>query len=237
MNLTGKDKRKFVQEKFAAVSERYDLLNSLLSLYVDHYWRWKATRELKEYKKGPFLDLCAGTLPLSVEVARQKKHHVFALDFCHDMLLKGKKNIRNKNEAPFIFPVCADAEELCLSDNIFQGITVAFGVRNLTRLEKGLKEMMRVLAPGGKLVILEFSRPSVPFLSNLYRFYLHKVLPMIGGIISGDSHAYQYLAESIKEFHEPAQLKKMMTRAGFKNVRHKPLTSGIVTLYTGVKAY
>lgn len=231
----GKDKRRFVQEKFAAVADRYDLLNTVLSLYVDHYWRRTTVGELMSCKDGPILDLCAGTLPLSVEIAKRLEGPVLAVDFCFDMLAKGTKSTTFRSLERKIIPVCGDGEQLPFDDGTFQGITIAFGIRNLSSTKKGLDEMRRVLAPGGKLAILEFSRPKVPILAGLYRFYLHKILPLIGGMLSGDRAAYAYLAESIQGFHAPGVLSSMMEDAGFEKVRHRPLTLGIVTLYTGIR--
>lgn len=228
-------KRRFVRDKFAAVAHRYDLLNSVLSLSIDRSWRRITAAEVAALPDGPILDLCAGTLPLAVEIARQRPAgRVFAVDFCPDMLLQGMKGSGYQARRNEIFPVCGDGEELPFPDGIFQGITIAFGIRNLSRTEKGLEEMRRVLVPGGKLAILEFSRPRVPVLGPIYMFYLHKVLPHIGGILSGDKSAYSYLASSIQGFYAPEVLAGMMASAGFTEVRYRPLTLGIVTLYTGL---
>jgi demethylmenaquinone methyltransferase/2-methoxy-6-polyprenyl-1,4-benzoquinol methylase len=232
---TGREKGSFVREKFASVSRRYDLLNTLLSCYIDHYWRWVTTLELQEFKQGPILDLCAGTLPLSDEITRQIRRPVVAADFCYEMLHYGKTRMNNSERAGYIFPICGDGEDLPLADSRFQGITVAFGVRNLSRPEQGLKEMLRVLVPGGKLVILEFSRPRNPVFAPVYRFYLHRVLPALAGLVSGDREAYTYLAKSIQAFSEPEVLAAMMEKVGFRGVRFRPLSMGIVTLYTGRK--
>ncbi len=231
---TGKKKRQFVKNKFASVTKRYDLLNGLLSCYIDHYWRWATTQELDRSRGGPILDLCAGTLPLSLEIVRQTTLEVIAVDFCYEMLHHGTSRIRGK-ETEYISPVCGDGENLPFPDQRFQGITVAFGVRNLSRVEQGLREMLRVLLPGGKLVILEFSRPKNPLISPIYRLYLHKILPFMAGILSGDREAYHYLAESIQGFYEPDVLAKMMEDIGFRQVRYRPMTMGIVTLYIGYR--
>ncbi len=222
-------KKHFVKDKFSSVSPRYDLLNSLLSCYVDHYWRRIAARELAGFSSGPILDLCAGTLPLSLELVRQHGCQVAAVDFCYDMLRFGANRTKGTEGINII---CGDGEELPLPERAFQGITVAFGVRNLGNLERGLKEMFRVLRYGGKLVILEFSRPQNPVFRPIYRFYLHNILPLTAGIISGDKEAYKYLAESIDAFPAPEMVAELMKRAGFTQVRHWPLTMGIVTIYT-----
>jgi demethylmenaquinone methyltransferase/2-methoxy-6-polyprenyl-1,4-benzoquinol methylase len=230
------EKKKFVREKFASISSRYDLINSLLSLQIDRYWRWKTTRLLKEFPDGPVLDLCAGTLPLSLELARQAKmRHVLSVDFCEDMLRSGVKSLPDDHRLPRIFPVCGDGEMIPAPSDMFWGCTVAFGVRNLAHTQKGLIEMYRILKARGKLLILEFSRPKNPIIKTLYNFYLNKVLPKVAGIISGDKEAYEYLASSIAAFYEPEELLAMMRKAGFSFVERKPLTFGIVTIYVGVK--
>ncbi|MCL7489202.1 MAG: bifunctional demethylmenaquinone methyltransferase/2-methoxy-6-polyprenyl-1,4-benzoquinol methylase UbiE [Desulfobulbaceae bacterium] len=230
------EKKKFVRDKFASISSRYDLLNSLLSFQVDRYWRWKTTRQLSRFPEGAVLDLCAGTLPLSLELTRQqKKRRVLAVDFCEDMLRSGVKTLPTDDRRNRIFPVCGDGEEIPAPNNTFWGCTVAFGVRNLSQTQQGLNEMYRVLRPGGKLLVLEFSRPTNPIIKPLYNFYLNKVLPKIAGLVSGDKEAYEYLASSIAAFYEPKELLQMIRAAGFSSAEHKPLTFGIVTLYIGVK--
>jgi demethylmenaquinone methyltransferase/2-methoxy-6-polyprenyl-1,4-benzoquinol methylase len=230
------DKKKFVRDKFSSISSRYDLLNSVLSFQVDKYWRWKTTKQLNQFKDGAVLDLCAGTLPLSLELTRQAKHRqVLAVDFCEDMLRSGVKTLPNDDRQDRIFPVCGDGEEIPAPDNTFWGCTVAFGVRNLSRTQQGLNEMHRVLKPNGKLLILEFSRPTNPIIKPLYNFYLNKVLPKIAGLVSGDKEAYEYLASSIAAFYEPEELLQMIDKAGFTSAERKPMTFGVVTLYIGVK--
>lgn len=236
MMRTPEEKKEFVREKFSSISGKYDLLNSLLSFQIDRYWRWRTTRLLKEFPEGAVLDLCAGTLPLSLVLARHAKlRQVVAIDFCEDMLRAGLVRLVNDKDFSRIMPVCGDGEELPAKDNMFWGITVAFGVRNLSRTEKGLKEMCRVLKPGGKLLILEFSRPRNPIIKPLYNFYLNRVLPRVAGLVSGDKEAYEYLASSIAEFYDPETLMTMMRQSGFAKVFCRPLTFGIVTIYVGIK--
>lgn len=237
---TPEEKKKFVREKFSAISSRYDLLNSVLSMQVDRYWRWRTTRELKEFQEGAVLDLCAGTLPLSLELTRQAANRrVLAIDFCENMLRSGLASMpaaaKNDGRAMRIMAVCGDGEEIPAATDSVWGVTVAFGVRNLSRVQQGLGEMWRVLKPGGKLLILEFSRPRNPFFKPFYTFYLNRILPRVAGLISGDKEAYEYLASSIAGFYEPAELMTMMRRAGFSRVDCHPLTMGIVTLYVGIK--
>ncbi|MCD6390341.1 MAG: ubiquinone/menaquinone biosynthesis methyltransferase, partial [Desulfobulbaceae bacterium] len=182
------------------------------------------------------LDLCAGTLPLSLELTRQAPaRHVVSIDFCEDMLRAGVRVLPDDKRRLRIMPVCGDGEEIPARSGSFWGITVAFGVRNLARTQNGLNEMHRVLKPGGKLLILEFSRPKNCIIKPLYSFYLNKVLPRIAGLISGDKEAYEYLASSIAGFYEPAELMTMMKKSGFAEVYCRPLTFGIVSVYVGVK--
>ncbi len=235
-NDNPEDKKKFVRSKFAAISRRYDLLNSVLSFQVDRYWRWVVSRELRDFPSGSVLDLCAGTLPLALELARQAPERtVMAVDFCEEMLKVGLDDWRRDRRRPRIMPVCGDGEQIPLQDASVWGVTVAFGVRNLARTEQGLREMQRVLKPGGKLLILEFSRPRNRLIKPFYNFYLNRILPRIAGAVSGDQDAYQYLASSIAAFYEPDELAGMMRAAGFDTVTYRPLTFGIVTVYIGVK--
>ncbi len=230
------DKKNFVKSKFAAISSRYDLLNSVLSFQVDRYWRWMVARRLREFPRGPVLDLCAGTLPLSLELTRRAPERtVVAVDFCESMLRAGLNGLTSDRRRERILPVVGDGEQIPLPAESVWGVTVAFGVRNLARTQQGLGEMHRVLKPGGKLLILEFSRPRNPVIKPLYNFYLNRVLPRIAGLVSGDQDAYAYLASSIAAFYEPEELAAMMGRAGFATVTYHPLTFGIVTVYIGEK--
>jgi len=229
-------KKQFVRKKFSSISGRYDLLNSLLSLQIDRYWRWRTTRLLREFSEGWVLDLCAGTLPLSLELTRQARaRKVLAVDFCEDMLRTGAKALPADDRRDRIMPVCGDGEVIPAPSGMFWGCTVAFGVRNLSRTLQGLREMHRILRPSGKVLILEFSRPTNPVIKPLYTFYLNRVLPAVAGLISGDKEAYQYLAASIAAFYEPSELLAMMREAGFSSVTRLPLSFGIVSIYIGIK--
>lgn len=231
------EKKVFVEKKFASITSRYDLLNSLLSLHIDRYWRWLAARELDGFDGAPVLDLCAGTLPSSRAVAGRKPgEYILSLDICREMLFYGKNRPDSEKFYPYIIPACADGEEIPCKENTFSGIIVAFGVRNLSNIDRGLTEMYRVLRPGGKLVILEFSRPENPLVRPLYFFYLMRILPVIGGWVSGDQEAYRYLASSIRLFCTPRELVRKMEAVGYIRTKIRPVTAGIVTIYTGEKA-
>jgi demethylmenaquinone methyltransferase/2-methoxy-6-polyprenyl-1,4-benzoquinol methylase len=227
------EKKDYVRTLFCTVSQRYDLLNSLLSLLLDRCWRWRTVRLLRDCPEGPVLDLCAGTMPLAVELIRQDKERaVLAVDFCEAMLRTGMKNLPRCGR---IFPVCGDSEEIPAPDNTFCGCTVGFGVRNLSRARQGLAEMLRVLRPGGRLLILELSRPKNPLVRPLYHCYLHHLLPRIAGLCSGHREAYEYLARSVAAFYEPEELLAMLRETGFRSVERRQLSLGIVSIYTGIK--
>lgn len=225
------NKKAYVHDKFSSISGKYDLLNSLLSFRMDAYWRWRTVRMLNDAPAGWVLDLCAGTMPLSRALVRGRAgRRVLAVDFCFDMLAAGTAGLPGN-----VVPVCGDGERIPAARDMFHGVTVAFGVRNLGRTMDGLREMHRVLRPGGRLLVLEFSRPTAPVIKQVYNFYLNRVLPRVAGMVSGDREAYEYLAESIAAFYEPAELMGMMEEAGFTGVRRVPLTFGVVSVYVGVK--
>lgn len=226
------EKRQFVQKRFKSITRWYDLLNAILSLGIDHFWRWVAVKGL-ENTKGTVLDLCAGTLPMAKALLKNDnfRGRVLAIDFCWEMLRYGKRRCLN-------YPlslVCGDALSLPLKNASIDAIMVAFGVRNFSNYLAGLKEMYRVLRPKGKVVILEFSRPTHAIFSPIYFGYLNYVLPRIGGLISGDKMAYTYLSKSIQVFYTPRAWLKIMEEAGFGRLRHRYLSLGIVSIYEGYK--
>ncbi len=230
----GAQKKQYVREKFSKVTRRYDLVNVLGSFALDLCWRNKAAKELAR-QPGPILDLCAGTFTLSKEIVRQRPRRVIALDICWEMLAYGRHRLQSHPALTFIQPVVGDGERLPFPGESFYGVAVAFGVRNLSRLEQGLQEIYRVLKPQGKVVILEFSRPSLPLFSSLYRAYLFYFMPFLGGRLTGDREAYEYLARSIELFPSPEETASLMQEVGFKKVSFKPLSLEIVTIYTGIK--
>lgn len=229
------EKAATVRRMFGAIAPRYDLLNHLLSLNIDRRWRRRAVDLLLagESGQGLFLDSCAGTMDLAVELARRKgfSGRVIASDFTLPMLEMG----RGKIEGRAVSPACADALRLPFSDATFDGATVGFGVRNLADLDAGLREFARVLKPGARLVILEFATPTWRPIRALYLFYFLKVLPWIGRLVSRHGSAYSYLPASVLAFPAPDALAERMRMAGFRDIQWKPLTFGIAAIHVGAR--
>ncbi len=224
----GAEKRAYVRQIFSEIAPRYDLLNHVLSLNIDRIWRRKAIAQLGlgRAPTGTYLDLCAGTLDVSVALAAAPgfRGSVISADFAEPMLRAGRAKIG----ASRIAPVTADALELPLASAI-----VAFGIRNVAGLDAGLAEVRRVLAPGARFVILEFSTPRSPLVNAGYQLYFRNVLPAIGGLISGHPTAYRYLPRSVANFPVGEELARRMTSAGFANVRWRPLTLGVAAIHVG----
>lgn len=233
------DKRETrIRSMFGAIAPRYDLLNHLLSLNVDHYWRWRTTRLAPPTGDAPILDLCTGTgdLALAYDRAAGRRLPIIGADFCHEMLVLAEAKVRKKNAAERIRFLEADAQRLPFPDNHFQIATVAFGLRNVTNTDKGIAEMVRVTRSGGKVAILEFSQPRGLIFGSLYRFYFRHILPRIGQAISrSKDNAYRYLPESVLEFPDGEALAERLRGHGLHDVRWHPLSLGIATLYVGVK--
>lgn len=231
----GTDRERQVRRIFSEIAPRYDLLNHLLSLNVDRRWRRTAVDELgwRETPGGLYLDACAGTFDLSLDLARRPsfRGRVVGADFARPMLVEGLDKIA---DAP-IHPLCGDTLRLPFGRGLFHGAIVGFGVRNLGELERGLSELHRVLRPGGRLVILEFTVPPNPLVRALYMLYFDRILPLVGRIVSGHPWAYRYLPESVKEFPGPAGLGVRMETVGFQRVRWRLLTLGIAAIHVGVK--
>ena len=231
-----RDKRAYVQAMFSDIAPRYDLLNHLLSFNIDRRWRRRAIRALgwERAPGGTYLDLCAGTLDVAVELSRESGFagRVIGADFAEPMLRAGRDKAR---QLP-VHPVTADAVSLPLSDASIAGAVVAFGARNLADLDAGLREVARVLARGGRYVILEFSIPRSALVRSGYHLYFHHVLPRIGGLISGNRGAYRYLPESVARFPSASALAERMRLAGFTAVSWEPLTMGIAAIHVGTKA-
>ena len=231
------EKAAHVRRMFSSIAPRYDLLNHVLSLNIDRLWRRRAVNRLgwERAPEGTYLDNCAGTLDLSVELAKRPafRGRVVGSDFTYAMLENGVR--AGKTAGGSIGPACADALALPYPDASFDGATVGFGVRNLADLDAGLREMARVLRPGARLVVLEFTTPGWQPFRGLYFFYFLKVLPLVGRMVSKHSSAYSYLPESVMNFPEPPELARRMEAAGFGSVRWESLSGGIAALHHGVR--
>ena len=228
-------KKKQVADMFDNISHRYDFLNHLLSLGIDIKWRKKAIRLLHPYLPKTILDIATGTGDLAIESLVLDPVKVTGIDISEGMLEVGRRKIRKRGLDNKIELQHGDSENLPFSDNNFDAVIVAFGVRNFENLEKGLSEMYRVLKSGGHAVILEFSKPSVFPLKQLYKCYFKWILPLIGKKISNDNFAYTYLPASVNAFPEGKSFGDILQRIGFKNIVIKPLTFGISTIYIGLK--
>jgi len=217
---------------FAAVASRYDLLNHLLSFNLDRRWRRAAAAEIR-HPVSAVLDLCGGTGDLSLELARSgRADTVVCCDFSHEMLSRATPKFRRNGADGICLALEADGLRLPFRDARFDGVTVAFGVRNLADLDAGLREIRRVLQPGGVMVVLEFSAPTRWPLSAAYRLYLHRVLPRIGQGVSGRGQAYRYLARTIAGFPDPASLAGRIREAGFAACGWQSRSGGIVAIHT-----
>jgi demethylmenaquinone methyltransferase/2-methoxy-6-polyprenyl-1,4-benzoquinol methylase len=228
-------KRAYVQRMFSDIAPRYDLLNRVLSMGIDRYWRrvGLATLGWQRRPDGTYLDLCAGTLDVAAALSARTGFtgRVMGADFAEPMLRAG----RTKVARLAVTPVVADALALPVPDNVLSGAIVAFGIRNVADLDACLREVHRALEPGAKFVILEFSTPRVPIVRALYLWYFNNVLPRIGGMVSGHHTAYTYLPESVKHFPETERLAERMRAAGFADVQWKALTFGIAAVHVGTK--
>ena len=230
----GAEKHAYVQQIFSEIAPRYDLLNHLLSMNVDKGWRRKALEALawRSAPGGRYLDLCAGTLDVGAQLVSQNGFcgHVFAADFAEPMLRMGA----GKAPRSVLSPVAADALQLPVGDAAFDGAIVAFGIRNVVALDRGLREVRRSLKPGARFVILEFSTPRHRVVRAGYQFYFHTVLPAIGRAVSGHKTAYTYLPQSVAHFPVEEDLAARMSAAGFRDVTWTPLSFGIAAIHVGV---
>ena len=222
---------------FAGIASRYDLLNHVLSLNIDKSWRRKVRAEISDIladENAVVLDVACGTGDLSLELKRGAPAAVIGTDFCRPMLVVAAEKIASG--ACHLPLVEADAMSLPFGDDSFDAVTIAFGLRNLPDHEAGLRELLRVLKPGGKLFVLECSNPSVPGFRQVFRFYFENIVPRIGGLVSGSRGAYTYLPNSVSRFPDKKALASMMLDAGFAGVRYESLTGGTGSLHVGHKA-
>lgn len=231
------DKARKVGRIFTSVANKYDLMNDLMSFGIHRLWK-RFTIEMASVRPGQkVLDLAAGTGDLSRQFARQVGANgiVAMVDINSAMLEKGRDKLIDAGVVNNIAYIQADAEKLPFGDNTFDLITIAFGLRNVTCKEKALQAMFRVLAPGGKLLVLEFSTPTLPGLKPLYDIYSFKILPLLGQIITQDAQSYRYLAESIRKHPDQHTLQQLIENAGFSNCRYTNFSGGIVALHKGYK--
>lgn len=231
-------KKESVTKLFDNIAPAYDKLNHILSLNIDKGWRRKAVREIVDTDSPlKVLDVACGTGDFTIEIARKvaRGSIVQGVDISEGMMQVGREKILKSGVAAELS--LADCEALPFDDCTFDRISVGFGVRNFEHLELGLSEMNRVLAPGGKLVILELSVPSNAFIRWCYKLYFLKILPAVGGLVSGDRGAYEYLPVSVLKFPAPDRFINMMKLAGFDHVEHVPLTLGICRMYIGKKIW
>jgi demethylmenaquinone methyltransferase/2-methoxy-6-polyprenyl-1,4-benzoquinol methylase len=235
--FNARGKHEAVRAMFAEIAPTYDRLNHLLSVHIDKRWRRLVGRKLSDVLARPdamVLDLCCGTADLTLELAAQAPHaRVIGCDFCHPMLVLGRDKIPAPSHAHLIE---GDALRLPFAEASFDAVTNAFGLRNLENVESGLREMQRVLKVGGRVAILEFSRPVVPLLRQAFGFYFTKILPRIGALVSGSRQAYTYLPASVSQFPDQQRLAGMMHDAGFVNVKYLNLSVGIAALHLGTKS-
>lgn len=221
---------------FDNIAPKYDLLNRVLSLGIDTIWRKKMIEKLRKAQPQQILDVATGTADVALETARLlRPRHITGLDISREMLEIGREKVKKKGLAETIHLDLGDSENMPYADNAFDAVTVAFGVRNFENLEKGMQEMNRVLRPGGKLVVLEFSRPTVFPFKQLYNFYFKNILPTVGKVTSKDNRAYTYLYESVQAFPDGKDFLQVMRDTGYAENEFEPLTLGICTLYTGTK--
>ncbi len=229
----GADRAKQVRQIFSEIAPRYDLLNHVLSLNIDRSWRKRAVQRLgwEDAPDGTYLDACAGTFDLALELAGRKgfEGRVVASDFAHPMLVHGAPKI----DGSPVSSVCGDALRLPFPDASFDGATVGFGARNLSDLRAGLTELRRVLKRGRRLVVLDFTIPPNPLVRAGYLFYFHNVLPIVGRLVSGHPWAYTYLPRSVKDFPGPSELGSLFEKLGFGDVGWDLLSGGIAAIHRG----
>ncbi|HSI91694.1 MAG TPA: bifunctional demethylmenaquinone methyltransferase/2-methoxy-6-polyprenyl-1,4-benzoquinol methylase UbiE [Adhaeribacter sp.] len=228
-------KKSQVAQMFNSIAGKYDFLNHFLSAGIDIIWRKKAIDLLVESKPAQILDIATGTGDFAIEALRLQPEKVTGIDISEGMLAVGREKLKKKNLTGKIELLSGDSENLQFPENSFGAVTCAFGVRNFENLEKGLSEMLRVLKPGGRVVILEFSKPTAFPMKQAYNFYFKNILPVFGKAISKDQAAYTYLPESVQAFPDGTAFVEILNKVGFKATRWQSLTFGICSIYTGTK--
>lgn len=234
-NSGSASKKEEVAEMFNNISGRYDFLNHFLSVGIDKIWRKKAIRELKDLKVERVLDIATGTGDFALAALKLKPKEIVGVDISSGMLEVGKEKMKRKGVDKIVRMELGDSEDLPFENDYFDGITVGFGVRNFENLEKGLGEMLRVLRPGGKAVVLEFSKPRRFPVKQLFGFYSKRMIPFFGRLISKDKRAYTYLPESVAAFPEGSDFEAILEKVGYTSIRSRKVSGGIATIYTGIK--
>jgi demethylmenaquinone methyltransferase / 2-methoxy-6-polyprenyl-1,4-benzoquinol methylase len=228
-------KKEQVTRMFNNIAPKYDFLNHFLSLGIDKIWRRIAINELKKDAPAKILDIATGTGDLALSALRIKPTEIVGIDISEEMLAIAKVKIEKAGKSAIIRFERGDSEEIHFPDHTFDAAIVAFGVRNFENLSKGINEIFRVLKPGAKLVVLEFSRPRNLFFRTIYNFYFFKIVPFFGKLFSKDKMAYTYLPESAKAFPSGNDFLQYLEDAGFKNLKCRSLTFGIASVYSGIK--
>lgn len=225
-----------VRDMFSGIAGKYDFLNHFLSLNIDKRWRRKVSAILADELERPdglILDVACGTGDLAIELMESGSANIVGTDFCRPMLSIAKNK---SEEAELSIPyVEADGLRLSFPDAVFDAVTIAFGLRNFSNWENGLKELRRVLKPAGRIAVLEFSSPVVPGFRQLFSFYFSHVLPRVGGAVSGSRGAYEYLPDSVSRFPDQKGLAELMRQIGFSDVEYTNLTGGIAAIHTGIR--
>ena len=227
--------KEYVRSLFDNIAYRYDLLNHLLSGGIDLYWRRKAIQTLVHHKPKRILDVATGTADFALAAMKLRPERVIGVDISEPMLEIGRKKVAQRNLTEKIRLAAGEAENLMFGANSFDAALVAFGARNFEHLDKGLSEIYRVISTGGKIVVLEFSKPKTFPFKQLYFFYFKNILPFVGRIISKNKEAYRYLPETVMNFPDGEDFLARLRRVGFSSLMEQQLTFGIATIYTGVK--
>ena len=229
------EKQEYVRSLFDGIARRYDFLNHFLSFGFDILWRRRSVQLLAHYRPKTILDLATGTADLAIEAATTLNATVVGIDISDEMLTIGKEKVHGRGLAHRVTLRRGRAEALDFESDSFDAATVAFGVRNFSNVGQGLREMHRVLRPGGVALVLEFSKPRVFPFNTLYGFYFRRILPFIGGLVSQSRASYEYLPNSVHQFPDGSEFLNILQSAGFTRTESHPLTMGIATIYLGVK--
>ena len=233
---SSESKKKQLEKMFDRIAFRYDFLNHFLSAGIDTGWRKKAIRQLRSLDPGSVLDVATGTADMAILASKLlNAKQIVGIDISEGMLEIGKKKIEKLGLQHRIELLKGDSETILFDDNTFEAVTVAFGVRNFQNLELGLSEIKRVLKPGGKLIVLECTKPKLPVIKNFYNLYLKVIAPWIGSVVSKNDNAYLYLNESVQKFPEGNDFVQILNKLGYKNASCKTLSLGISSIYSGEK--